>query len=88
MTTTDTVGELDARFSAPDAAATSWADVCALVEKADLFWISTVRADGHPHVTPLPDPLSRRLTTGCRCRGELASENCQMSLQSGGRLHR
>ena len=39
---------------APDAAATSWADVRAMLENAELFWISTVRADGRPHVTPLP----------------------------------
>ena len=54
MTPSDVVAELDARFSAPDAAATSWTDVRALLENAELFWISTVRADGRPHVTPLP----------------------------------
>ncbi len=25
-----------------------------VIEGAELFWISTVRADGRPHVTPLP----------------------------------
>ena len=25
-----------------------------LLETAELFWISTVRTDGRPHVTPLP----------------------------------
>src|SRR4029079_18760974 len=33
---------------------TSWADVERAIEGAELFWISTVRADGRPHVTPLP----------------------------------
>jgi hypothetical protein len=42
--------ELDARFSAPDAAPTPWADVDAAMRDAELFWISTVRADGRPHV--------------------------------------
>jgi general stress protein 26 len=46
--------ELDARFSAPDAAPTPWADVDAALQDAELFWISTVRADGRPHVAPLP----------------------------------
>ena len=46
--------ELDARFSDPAASTTSWEDVVELLESAELFWISTVRANGHPHVTPLP----------------------------------
>jgi hypothetical protein len=54
VTATKPVAELDARFSAPDAVATSWDVVRALLERAELFWISTVRADGRPHVTPLP----------------------------------
>jgi len=45
---------LDARFSEPNATATAWDDVRSLLEHAELFWISTVRTDGRPHVTPLP----------------------------------
>ncbi|HEX4490274.1 MAG TPA: pyridoxamine 5'-phosphate oxidase family protein [Acidimicrobiia bacterium] len=44
---------LDARFSAPDASPTSWADTVTVLESAQLFWLTTVRADGRPHVTPL-----------------------------------
>jgi nitroimidazol reductase NimA-like FMN-containing flavoprotein (pyridoxamine 5'-phosphate oxidase superfamily) len=44
---------LDTRFSDPDAIATGWEETRRLLEDADLFWISTVRADGRPHVTPL-----------------------------------
>ena len=44
---------LDTRFSDPDAVATSWEETRRVLERADLFWISTVRADGRPHVTPL-----------------------------------
>src|SRR5947199_7926975 len=54
MTRPEVVAELDARYSAPNAAATPWADVRAMLENAELFWISTVRANGRPHVTPLP----------------------------------
>ena len=55
MTTPVTVPQtsLDQRFSDPDAAATSWEATRRALETAELFWISTVRADGRPHVTPL-----------------------------------
>jgi nitroimidazol reductase NimA-like FMN-containing flavoprotein (pyridoxamine 5'-phosphate oxidase superfamily) len=40
-------------FSAPGATPTPWRDGCDLVTAADTFWLSTVRPDGRPHVTPL-----------------------------------
>jgi general stress protein 26 len=45
--------KLDERFSDADAVATEWAETRRMLETAELFWISTVRADGRPHVTPL-----------------------------------
>jgi nitroimidazol reductase NimA-like FMN-containing flavoprotein (pyridoxamine 5'-phosphate oxidase superfamily) len=45
--------ELDARYSGPDAAAMPWSRARAALEEAELFWLSTVRPDGRPHVTPL-----------------------------------
>jgi general stress protein 26 len=47
------VTDLDPRFSGPGARPTSWADVREALEAAQLSWVSTVRADGRPHVTPL-----------------------------------
>jgi hypothetical protein len=47
------VTTLDRRFSDPEAVAADWEDTRRLLEKAELFWISTVRGDGRPHVTPL-----------------------------------
>ena len=47
------VTTLDTRFSQPDASATPWAQTVRALEAAELFWITTVRADGRPHVTPL-----------------------------------
>jgi nitroimidazol reductase NimA-like FMN-containing flavoprotein (pyridoxamine 5'-phosphate oxidase superfamily) len=47
------VGELDARFSSDGAAATAWGEARALLEGAEIYWLSTVRPDGRPHVTPL-----------------------------------
>lgn len=51
MTTPTT--ELDATFSEPGSAATSWEDTRRTLETAELFWIATVRAGGRPHMTPL-----------------------------------
>jgi nitroimidazol reductase NimA-like FMN-containing flavoprotein (pyridoxamine 5'-phosphate oxidase superfamily) len=45
--------ELDTRFSEPGAEPTSWQDTLEAIKQAEIFWISTVRADGRPHVTPL-----------------------------------
>ena len=47
------VTELDPRFSDQNATATDWEETCRALEGAELFWITTVRADGRPHVTPL-----------------------------------
>lgn len=47
------VTTLDPRFSDPDAVATGWEETSRVLETAELFWISTVRADGRPHMTPL-----------------------------------
>ena len=47
------VTTLDPRYSDPAAVATPWDETRGVLEQAQLFWISTVRADGRPHVTPL-----------------------------------
>ena len=45
--------DVDTRFSDPDVAPTSWSNTLRALEAAQLFWVTTVRADGRPHVTPL-----------------------------------
>ena len=45
--------EVDERFSDPGTTATAWAEAREQLEQAQLSWITTVRADGRPHVTPL-----------------------------------
>ena len=45
--------ELDERFSDQGASPTPWEETRRAIEEAQLFWISTVRRDGRPHVTPL-----------------------------------
>jgi len=47
------VTDLDRRFSDDGAVATGWDETRRALADAELFWITTVRADGRPHVTPL-----------------------------------
>jgi nitroimidazol reductase NimA-like FMN-containing flavoprotein (pyridoxamine 5'-phosphate oxidase superfamily) len=44
---------MDARFSEAAARPTSWAAVTEALSEAEIYWLSTTRADGAPHVTPL-----------------------------------
>ncbi|GHO88082.1 pyridoxamine 5'-phosphate oxidase family protein [Dictyobacter formicarum] len=41
------------RHGGPDGVVTPWEETRRVLETAELFWLSTVRADGRPHVTPL-----------------------------------
>lgn len=52
MTNTEPNIELGA-FSSKDAEATPWLSALTAISQAELFWLSTVRPDGRPHVTPL-----------------------------------
>lgn len=51
MTQNDPPGELDQRFSDPNATPTPWAAARDELEQAKAYWLSTVRPDGRPHVT-------------------------------------
>jgi len=53
MATREPVTELDARFSSEDAIPTDWSEARRQLENAQAYWLSTVRADGRPHVTSL-----------------------------------
>ncbi len=44
---------LDEVYSDPAATAVRWEETEQVLETAELFWVSTVRADGRPHVTPV-----------------------------------
>ena len=50
---TTPITKIDSRYSSPGAQAASWADTVRALEAAELFWLTTVRADGRPHVTPV-----------------------------------
>lgn len=47
------VTTLDKAYSDPAAVAVEWKVTLGILAAAELFWISTVRADGRPHVTPV-----------------------------------
>ncbi len=48
-----TEGRLCAEFSSPGATATPWETALQAMGAAQVFWLSSVRPDGRPHVTPL-----------------------------------
>ncbi|WP_018655970.1 pyridoxamine 5'-phosphate oxidase family protein [Actinomadura flavalba] len=50
----DPVGELHQGFSEEGAEAVAWRDVEGVLVKAEMFFLSTTRRDGRPHVVPLP----------------------------------
>ena len=45
--------ELHPQFSNKGATPTPWAEARDLLEKAEVYWLSTVRPNGRPHVTPV-----------------------------------
>jgi general stress protein 26 len=53
MKGTKPLAELDSRFSSDGASPTDWAEARHRLEASEVFWISTVRPDERPHVTPL-----------------------------------
>jgi len=54
MSRTDPTPELNADFSEPGADAPPWSAVLEVLVGSEIFWLSTTRGDGRPHVTPIP----------------------------------
>jgi Pyridoxamine 5'-phosphate oxidase len=50
---TEPVGQIDTRYSSPDAVAPAWITIDDLLTEAPIYWLSTVRPDSRPHVTPV-----------------------------------
>jgi hypothetical protein len=44
---------LDKRYSSETATACAWEEGRSMLEKAEIYWLTTVRADGRPNVSPL-----------------------------------
>lgn len=75
MTGTQPETRLDTRYSSETAAAAPWSAAEALLTSAELFWISTVRPDGRPHVTPLPAVWSQGALYFCTGPEERKARN-------------
>ncbi|MDX6363325.1 MAG: hypothetical protein QOC85_2335 [Streptomyces sp.] len=53
MSATHPQTDLDERYGDPGASPTPWPQARERLAAAELYWLSTVRPDGRPHVTPL-----------------------------------
>ena len=53
MTTREPTTEVDSRFGDEGVGPIPWAEGRQVLETAGQYWISSVRSDGRPHVTPL-----------------------------------
>jgi general stress protein 26 len=67
---TTPITALDRRFSDPRATAAEWDQTTRALETAELFWLSTVRADGRPHVTPVVAVWAEGAVWFCTGAGE------------------
>jgi Pyridoxamine 5'-phosphate oxidase len=79
--------EIDARFSDPEAGPTPWSEALRVLERAELYWLTTVRTDGRPHVTPLigvADDGAVHFCTGLReQKARNLKHNSQVALTTG-----
>src|SRR5436309_12314640 len=71
------VTELHVGFSEEGARATDWAEGRREIEKAEVYWLSTVRPDGRPHVTPLVAVWLDGALYFCTGEGEQKEKNIQ-----------
>ena len=69
------VAELDPRYSSEGAAPTPWSEARKHLEDAEVYWLSTVRPDGRPHVTPLMSVLLDGVLYFCTGPTERKAEN-------------
>ena len=79
--------EIDRRFSDPDAGPTPWSDALRVLERAELYWLTTVRTNGRPHVTPLiavAEDEAVHFCTGLReQKARNLEQNSQVALTTG-----
>jgi general stress protein 26 len=70
---------IDSRFSDPEAGPTPWPDAAHALEHAELYWLTTVRPDGRPHVTPLIGVVSDGAMHFCTGLREQKARNLEQS---------
>ena len=69
------VTTLDTRYSDPEARPTDWDRAREALRDAEIFWLSTVRPDGRPHVTPLVSVWLDEALHFCTGPGERKARN-------------
>lgn len=77
MRETEPTAELHPDFSAPGATARPWPEVVEVLSRSEMFWLSTVRRDGRPHVTPLPAMWHAGALHFCTGAGEQKAKNLE-----------
>src|SRR5262245_48386226 len=73
--------QIDARFSDPETGPTPWAEALEALEDAELYWLSTVRGDGRPHVTPLIGVVQDGAAHFCTGETEQKARNLEQNRQ-------
>ena len=73
--------ELNGGFSSPGATARPWAEVVDVLSNSEMFWLSTVRRDGRPHVTPLPAIWLDGVLHFCAGAHEQKAKNLEVNAQ-------
>ncbi|GAA2340533.1 pyridoxamine 5'-phosphate oxidase family protein [Streptomyces caniferus] len=69
--------DLDPDYSSEDATATGWPAAVGGMTEAEIFWLTTVRPDGRPHVTPLLAVWSDGALHFCTGPGERKAKNLE-----------
>ena len=78
MAEPDPVTELSA-FSSPNATPTEWSHARDELTGAEVYWLSTVRPDGRPHVTPLLGIWLEEALYFCTGSNERKAENLSVN---------
>lgn len=81
MPATEPTTDLDPRFSAEGATPTPWAEATGRLDDAPVYWLTTVRADGRPHVTPLLSVWVDGALHFCTGSGEQKARNLDKNPQ-------
>ena len=71
------IGEVDTRFSGEGAPPASWDVAREQLETAEIYWLTTVRRDGRPHVTPLGAVWDDGALHFCTGPGEQKARNLE-----------
>jgi general stress protein 26 len=83
----DATTQIDRRFSDPEAGPTPWPEALHVLEHAELYWLTTLRTDGRPHVTPLigiAEEAAMHFCTGLReQKARNLEHNSRVALTTG-----